>query len=155
MARKLTTKLTFKLHHTLHQLVQSQMVAAHQGARKVFSRRGSETSAVSGISTLRENPILTWFVFGFFLGLLATYMAFNNVTSLISTGQASRHASSMKWYEQEVIHNTICRPSPVNRLSRPQSCMGFETSLTRFALFSIGSAGTNAAAAPFVFSTNS
>lgn len=33
-------------------------------------------------------------------------------------------SGSMRWFEIE--DNGICRPSPVNRLVRPQVCLGFE-----------------------------
>ena len=41
--------------------------------------------------------------------------------------ESRRLAGSMHWFELQ--DNSICRPSPVNRLARPQVCLGFEMSI--------------------------
>lgn len=85
----------------------------------------------------KERVTLSWFALGFFAGIVGTSITLGVFAANATAHSAARPssvASSMKWYEQEVIHNMVCRPSPVNRISRPQSCMGFETSFTRFAV---------------------
>jgi hypothetical protein len=48
-----------------------------------------------------------------------------------ASNEAQTLAGSMRWFELE--DNGICRPSPVNRLARPQVCLGFEMSAERIA----------------------